>query len=166
MGFNGGTTTTTTARALTAREDLSAEGVPETTIVTNALNIAGEAVLRPRVRCVSLAGVARPVSYELTGPLAALVLDQVWLDLVILGVDAVSAREGATCHFEAEAAINAQMARRAKRVIVVATGDKIGQRAFAIICPCRQLSAVITDDSADPGAVAALREQGVEVIVA
>src|SRR6478752_3242444 len=43
VGLNGGTTTTATARAITAREDLAADG--EITIVTNALNIATEAVL-------------------------------------------------------------------------------------------------------------------------
>ncbi len=66
IGLNGGTTTTATARAITAREDLAADG--EITIVTNALNIATEAVLRPHVQCVSLGGVARPESYEVTGP--------------------------------------------------------------------------------------------------
>lgn len=74
IGLNGGTTTTATSRAITAREDLAADG--EITIVTNALNIATEAVLRPHVQCVSLGGVARPESYEVTGPLATLVLQQ------------------------------------------------------------------------------------------
>src|SRR4051812_29582505 len=40
IGLNGGTTTTATARAITAREDLALDG--EVTIVTNALNIATE----------------------------------------------------------------------------------------------------------------------------
>src|SRR5689334_7530557 len=57
IGLNGGTTTTATARAITAREDLAGDG-GEVTIVTNALNIATEAVLRPHVQCVSLGGVA------------------------------------------------------------------------------------------------------------
>ena len=67
-------------------EDLAADG--EITIVTNALNIATEAVLRPHVQCVSLGGVARPESYEVTGPLATLVLQQLWLDVAIVGVNA------------------------------------------------------------------------------
>ena len=48
IGLNGGTTTTATSRAITAREDLAIDG--EITIVTNALNIATEAVLRPHVQ--------------------------------------------------------------------------------------------------------------------
>src|SRR6478736_1572687 len=98
IGLNGGTTTTATSRAITAREDLAHDG--EITIVTNALNIATEAVLRPHVQCVSLGGVARPESYEVTGPLATLVLQQLWLDVAIVGVNGLSAREGATCRHE------------------------------------------------------------------
>jgi len=61
IGLNGGTTTSATARAITGREDLATDG-GVVTLVTNALNIAAEAVLRPHVQCVSLGGVARPES--------------------------------------------------------------------------------------------------------
>ena len=138
---------------------------PAITVVTNALNIATEMVLRPFVRCVSLGGVARPESYELSGPLASMVLGELWLDTAVIGVDAVSAEAGATCHHEGEAGINALMVQRAERVIVVATGAKLGGRAFARICPASQIDLVVTDDSADPAAVAGLRAAGVTVEV-
>ncbi len=104
IGLNGGTTTTATARAITGREDLVADG-REITLVTNALNIATEAVLRPHVQCVSLGGVARPESYEVIGPLATLVLQQLRLDVAFVGVSGLTAREGASCRDEEEAAI-------------------------------------------------------------
>ena len=93
IGLNGGTTTTATARAITGREDLAADG-GEITLVTNALNIATEAVLRPHVQCVSLGGVARPESYEVTGPLATLVLQQLWLDVAFVGVNGLTGARG------------------------------------------------------------------------
>jgi DeoR family transcriptional regulator of aga operon len=161
IGLNGGTTTTATARAVTAREDLAAVG--ELTIVTNALNIATEAVLRPHVQCVSLGGVARPESYEVTGPLAALVLQQLWIDVAIVGVNALSAREGATCRHEEEAAIIRAMIERSQQVICVATGDKLGTRTFASICPAEQIDHLVTTVGADRDEVAALREAGVQV---
>jgi DeoR family transcriptional regulator of aga operon len=161
IGLNGGTTTTATARAITAREDLAAEG--EITIVTNALNIATEAVLRSHVQCVSLGGVARPESYEVTGPLATLVLQQLWLDVAIVGVNALSAREGATCRHEEEAAIIRTMIERSKEVICVATGDKLGVRTFASICPAARIDHLVTTVDADRDEVDALREAGVEV---
>ena len=117
VGFNGGTTTSATARRLAARADLAASSVrPSMTVVTNALNIATEMVLRPYVRTVTLGGVARPQSYELTGPLASLVLEQLWLDVLVLGVDGFDAAGGASCFHEGEAGVNAQMVARSDRV--------------------------------------------------
>ncbi len=162
VGLNGGTTTTATARAITARDDLvDADG--EVTIVTNALNIATEAVLRPHVQCVSLGGVARPESYEVTGPLAQLVLGQLWLDVAIVGVNGLSAREGATCRHEEEAAIIRTMIERSKKVICVATGDKLGARTFASICPAARIDHLVTTVGADRAEVDALRDAGVDV---
>ena len=161
IGLNGGTTTTATSRAITAREDLAADG--EITIVTNALNIATEAVLRPHVQCVSLGGVARPESYEVTGPLATLVLQQLWLDVAIVGVNALSAREGATCRHEEEAAIIRTMIERSQQVICVATGEKLGLRTFAPICPAERIDHLVTTVGADRDEVEALRAAGVQV---
>ncbi|MGW5238543.1 DeoR/GlpR family DNA-binding transcription regulator [Monashia sp. NPDC004114] len=161
IGLNGGTTTTATARAITGREDLADGG--EVTIVTNALNIATEAVLRPHVQCVSLGGVARPESYEVTGPLATLVLQQLWLDVAIVGVNGLTAREGATCRHEEEAAIIRTMIERSKQVICVATGDKLGVRTFASICPATRIDHLVTTAGAAQAEVDALRDAGVDV---
>ncbi len=162
IGLNGGTTTTATARAITSREDLAVDG-GEVTIVTNALNIATEAVLRPHVQCVSLGGVARPESYEVTGPLATLVMQQLWLDVAIVGVNGLTAREGATCGHEEEAAIIRTMIERSRRVICVATADKLGVRTFAAICPAQRIDHLVTTVDADRAEVDGLREAGVTV---
>ena len=164
VGFNGGTTTSATARRLAARADLASSAQrPAITVVTNALNIATEMVLRPFIRCVTLGGVARQESYELSGPLASMVLNELWLDTVFLGVDGVSAQAGATCRHEGEAGINALMVERADRVVVVATGDKVGRRAFARICPTARIDVLVTDPSAPDDDVRALRAAGVTV---
>ena len=164
VGFNGGTTTSATARKLAARADLAASSRrPSITVVTNALNIATEMVLRPFIRCVSLGGVARPESYELSGPLASMVLSELWLDTVVLGVDGVSGAGGATCEHEGEAGINSLMVQRADRVVVVATGDKVGRRAFARICPSERIQVLVTDATAPAAALDEFRAAGVTV---
>lgn len=160
VAMNGGTTTTTTARTLTARDDLSSRGL---TLVTSALNIAVEAVLRPHVRCVSLGGIPRPESYEVTGPLAAAGLSQLWIDVAILGVNGLSAHEGATCHHEDEAAVSRLMVERARDVIVVAAESKLGERAFTQICAASQITHVVTTADAKDPRVAELREAGADV---
>jgi DeoR family transcriptional regulator of aga operon len=58
------------------------------------------------------------------------------------------------------------MIRRADRVIVVADGSKVDRVYLARICPVTDVSVLVTDASADPAGVAAIRRLGTEVIVA
>jgi DeoR family transcriptional regulator, aga operon transcriptional repressor len=165
VGFNGGRTTTATARRLAVRDDLqSSAGRPGLTVVTNALNIATEMVLRPYIRTVTLGGVVRPYSYELTGDLARLVLDQLWLDVLVLGVEGLDPVAGATCHDDSEAGVNAAMVARARRLVVVAAADKLGTRSFARICGAEEVDVLVTDAGADASVVADLRSAGVDVL--
>jgi DeoR family transcriptional regulator of aga operon len=165
VGLNGGTTTTEVARALATRADLHGDGTnPAVTVVTNALNIAAELTVRQHVKIVVTGGVARPQSYELIGPLAAGVLDGLALDIAFLGVDGIDPVEGATAQHEGEAAINQLMARRSRRVVVVADSSKLGHNTFARICPLGEVDTIVTDSRAEPGTVAAFTEAGLRVI--
>ena len=121
VGLTGGTTTTEVARALAAGRTCPAgpDGA-QLTVVTNALNIANELVVRSRMKIVVTGGVVRPQSYELVGPLATGILRELTLDMAFLGVDAVDATLGAASHHEGEAAMNSLLASRARRVVVIA----------------------------------------------
>ncbi|WP_076472732.1 DeoR/GlpR family DNA-binding transcription regulator [Micromonospora avicenniae] len=171
VGLNGGTTTSATARHLAARhlaarpELAQATNRPALTVVTNALNIATEMVLRPSVRTVILGGVALPQSYELTGPLTSMVMQSLWLDVLFLGVDGFST-DGTSCHDESEAGIDALMVSRARQVVVVAGSEKLGRHSFAKICDASAVHTLVTDDAADERIVADLRTAGVTVLLA
>jgi DeoR C terminal sensor domain/Fructose-bisphosphate aldolase class-II len=154
------------ARALATRPDLNSGPPPVLTIVTNALNIATELAVRQHIKIVTTGGVARPQSYELTGPLATGVLEQVTLDVAILGVDAIDAVAGATAHHEGEASINRLMARQASRVVIVADSSKAGRRAFARICTAREIDVLVTDKGIASDDAAQLEEAGVDIITA
>ncbi|MGH8969935.1 MAG: DeoR/GlpR family DNA-binding transcription regulator [Actinomycetes bacterium] len=165
VGLNGGTTTTEVARVLATRADLSSTATgPALTVVTNALNIANELTVRPHVKIVLTGGVARPQSYELIGPLASAMLTNLSLDVAILGVDAIDVRTGASAHHEGEASINQLMASRARQVMVVADGSKLGQRAFAQICPIEDIDIVVTDSGAPLEADADFANAGVRLV--
>jgi DeoR family transcriptional regulator of aga operon len=167
VGLNGGTTTTEVARALATRPDLGHGGPePAVTVVTNALNIATELAVRQHIKIVTTGGVARPQSYELTGPLATCVLERVTLDVAILGVDGIDVLAGATAHHEGEASINQLMAGRARKVIIVADSSKVGRRAFARICGLAEVDVLVTDTGIAPDDAVALQEAGVEVVTA
>ncbi|MEH0639796.1 DeoR/GlpR family DNA-binding transcription regulator [Streptomyces bottropensis] len=165
VGLTGGTTTTEVARALAARGDLSS-GAPALTVVTNALNIAGELAVRPQFKIVVTGGVARAQSYELVGPLADGVLDRITLDVTVLGVVALDAVHGAAAHDEAEAAVNRLLCERAERVVVAADSSKLGRRAFAWTCATASVNTLITDTAAAPETVRRFEEAGVRVVIA
>jgi DeoR family transcriptional regulator, aga operon transcriptional repressor len=167
VALNGGTTTSEVARALATRPDLQdGTGAPPVTVVTNAMNIANELAVRQHIKIVVTGGVARTQSYELIGPFATLVLEQLALDWAILGVDALDPVAGATAHHEGEASINRLMATRAARVMVVADASKLGQRAFTRVCAPDEIDVIVTDQDADPALLTAFTERGIRVVTA
>ena len=157
IGLTGGTTTTEVSRALADRRDI--------TVVTNALNIAGELAIRTDLRLVVTGGTARSESYELVGPVADRTLEGVNLDLAFVGVDGISTGVGLTTHHEVEAHTNRTMIERARRVVVVTDGSKLGRVAFAVICPLDQVHELITDAGAPIDHVRGFEQAGVAVTV-
>jgi DeoR family transcriptional regulator, aga operon transcriptional repressor len=167
VALNGGTTTTEVARALAVRPELTG-GVDDAqlTVVTNALNIANELLVRSRMKIVVTGGIVRPQSFELVGPLGGAILGEVTFDIALLGADAIDVRLGAAAHNEGEASINAQMVARAKRVVIIADSSKLGGHAFARICPIERVDTLVTDSGAEPAQMAAFEAAGVHVVCA
>lgn len=158
VALSGGTTTGEVARALEWRQDL--------TVVTNSLSIATLLTRRGRVRVVMTGGFVRPESWELVGALAENTFTAVNVGTAVLGADGISAGAGVTTHDETEARTNHAMVTAAQRTVVVADSSKVGRVALAQMAPLDQVSTLITDDAADPDAVARIRASGVEVVLA
>ncbi|WP_369212189.1 DeoR/GlpR family DNA-binding transcription regulator [Streptomyces flavofungini] len=158
VGLTGGTTTTEVARLLADRGPV--------TIVTNAVNIAANLVLRPHVTLIVIGGTARSQSYELVGPIAEKTLADHHTDIAFLGVDGISAAHGCTTHDQLEAATDRSFAFHGSRTVVVADHSKIGRTTFAKICPAADVHTLITDADAPAAELAALGDLGVRVTVA
>ena len=135
-------------------------------VVTNALNIAMEMALKPRIRVVVSGGVARSQSAELVGPWAESALAQATIGTAYVGVDGISTGGGISTHDPVEARTNAALIARAERVIVAADSSKIGRRYPGHMAPLSSVHIIVTDEGADPREVRALRDAGVEVVVA
>lgn len=164
VAMNGGTTTTEVAREIAIAPGLqSPSDGGHVVVVTNAVNIANELTVRPHLRVVVTGGVARALSYELTGALSTLILDKISIDTLFLGVDALSAAVGASAHNEDEAATNAAFVRHAHRVVVVCDSTKLTRTAFARICSIEDVALLITDTGADPELVRLLEAADTEV---
>ena len=158
IALSGGTTTAEVARELADR--------PALTVVTNSLTIAGLAGTRADRQVVVTGGRMRPQSFELVGALAESTFSAIGVGIAILGADGVSARAGVTTHDEVEARANHAMVACARRTVVVADGSKIGRAAGARMAAADEIDAVVTDASADPDALDALRSTGVTIVVA
>lgn len=170
VGLSGGTTTTAVGEALATRPDLAAASAasawPTLTIVTNAINIAAQLAMRPQLKTVVTGGVVHPRSYELTGPYGDLVLQRLTLDIAFVGVNGIDPEIGPTVHHEGEAAVNALLAERATRAVLVADSSKIGHRAFATLGEPGLFDTLITDAGITAAQRTALTQAGYEVVVA
>lgn len=163
VGLSGGTTTTALAAALAARGDLTAQGI---TVVTNAVNIAGQLAMRPEFKVVVTGGVIHSRSFELVGPFVEQLLGGIRLDIAFIGVNGLDAESGATTHDEAEAAVNRMMAERAQQAVIVADSSKIGTATFAHVGGPAEFPLVLTDARIDAVQRDALESAGYEVRIA
>ena len=135
------------------------------TVITNALNIALELSGLPNIRVMMLGGLLRETSYSLVGPDAEQALAKLSADKLFLGVDGLDPVVGVTTPDPLEASLNALMIRVSRETIAVFDASKLGQRSLSVITPVQQLHRAITDNSAEPKLVEALRGAGVDVML-
>src|SRR5262245_8245851 len=153
----------TTTAAIAAR--IGSLRLRSLTVITNALNVAS--VLSPlaNVRLIMIGGLLRQVSSSLVGPQAEQVLRALHADRLFLGVDSLDPEIGLMTPDLLEAQLNALMIDVSQEVVAVADASKFGRRSVSVIAGVERLHKLITDDSAGPEIVEALRARGVEVIL-
>ena len=150
VGISAGSTTWTFARRLAGVDDL--------TIVTNSLRVAEEFRRIDPARIVVLTGGVRTPSDALVGPVAEQALRTLHCDVVFLGVHGVDVTAGLTTPNLAEAETNRALVASGGDLVVLADHTKFGRVGLTTIVPLSAVDTLITDTSADPGAVAAARE--------
>lgn len=157
-----GTTTTAIAYALAEREDLH-----DIVVFTNGINIAlALEVAIPRFTVVVTGGTLRPMQHSLVDPLGSPMLEQINAHTVFLGCNGIEPKNGVTNVNLPEAEIKRRMLGAARRRIIVADGSKVGRVKLAYLCSVDEIDLLITDSSADPAIVKALRERDLEVLLA
>lgn len=166
IGLSGGTTAKAIAAQLGQRTDFESHDGEGLTVVTSAINIAAQLVIRPHIRVVVTGGVVRARSYELVGPYSDLMLERITLDAAFIGVNGLDAVDGPMVDDEREARVNALMAARADQAWVVADSSKIGVRAFATVGEMDLFTGVVTDAGVDRQVAARLGSRGLLVRIA
>lgn len=157
-----GSTVAAAARALAARTDLS-----NVTVVTNGMRVALELEPAiPQVNVIVSGGTLRRQQHSLVNPLGTGMLAELHAHLTIVGCDGLEATAGVTAANAAEAEIGRLMLDAGRRRVVVADSSRLGQVSLVHVLPTDGVDLVITDSGADADVVAALRERGVEVVLA
>lgn len=160
--MGAGTTTAYVARELVARPDLT-----EVTVFTNGLRTALELEPAiPRFSVVVTGGSLRRQQHSLVDPMGGRLLDGIRASTVFLGCGGVHLDSGFTNVNLPDAEMKQRMLRAAGRRIMVADSTKLGRVELAPICPLSGVDLLITGESADPDAVARLRERGLKVELA
>lgn len=159
--LNGGTTTLAVAHAIAQRSD-----VTELRLVTVNVAISLE-VQREGIDVVLLGGQYRPQANSLVGTLTLSSLRRIAADLLVLGVDGIDTRFGATYPHPLEAGVAEAMLERCHGdVVVVADHRKLGVAAGSVGASLEGVVHLITDTAADERLVQEFRRLGIEVILA
>jgi len=154
-----GSTTLAVAHALVARADLD-----DVVIVTNGLAIAlALEPAIPRFTVVVTGGTVRSLQHSLVNPLATTLLDDVRVDLAILGATGVDAEAGVTNVNLPEAEVKRRMVASAARRVLAADSSKLGRVHLGRVATLAELDELITDDAATDAQLAHLRTAGLRI---
>lgn len=156
--LGSGTTTLEVARNLQDRNNL--------TVITNALNIAGQLAHNPKINLIITGGHFRHSELSMIGHITEQALKELRADKVIMGMGAIDIEGGLANDHLAETLTDRAIIHFAREVIVVADHSKFKKVAPALVASIAAINTVVTDDKAPADIVARLRELGKEVILA
>jgi DeoR/GlpR family transcriptional regulator of sugar metabolism len=142
------------------------KGRRELTVITNGLFIAIALLDTPGITVLMPGGFLRRDSVSLTGIGSNHFIRQFNLQKGFFSAKGISLREGLTDVDTSEVAIKRDLVRQVKQVIAIVDGSKWGRVGFASFASLDEVDCIITDQGAPPDMVAAVREAGVNVVIA
>ncbi len=154
--IDAGTTTFHVARHLESKR-------PQ--IITNSLPVANLFASASHVEVVLSGGVVYPRLGVLVGPLAVESFSRMHVDTAIMSAGGLT-EEGVTNSHGLLIEIQRAMIHAARRVILCLDHTKFGRKSLSFLCGLEKFHTVITDSGAPLSLVEALRQRGLEVLVA
>jgi DeoR/GlpR family transcriptional regulator of sugar metabolism len=155
--LDGGSTVLALARLLLDMNKL--------TVVTNSLRVAG-ALAGSGPRLILTGGELRRLSQTFVGPLTEPLISQLHVDAAFMGTVGLSAEEGMTTTDPREAYTKEIVISRARQVILLADGGKIGKVSFVKFGALDKVDVLITDAGAKGKELAKFSKMGIEVVKA
>jgi DeoR/GlpR family transcriptional regulator of sugar metabolism len=152
----------TTALAVAAQiKDLR-----ELTVLTNGIFIALELLQAPGITVLMPGGFLRRDSVSMVGDEGHDFIEQFNFQKGFFGAKGLTLEEGLTDVNSAEVAVKRNLVARARQVIAIVDSSKWGRVGFASFASIAQVDCILTDDGGPPDMVTALRQAGVDVVIA
>ncbi len=134
-------------------------------VITNSLPIANLFAGGNKLEVVLTGGVLYSRLGVLVGPLAAEALSRIRADIAIMGAGGITP-EGISNSHGLLIDIQRAMLTAAKRIIFCLDHTKLGRQSVSWLCDLTRVDVVVTDSKAPEEQVEALRQRGVEVVIA
>ncbi len=147
--IGSGSTTLEVARHLVGRQNL--------TVITNALTVVTLLSQEEGIDLIVTGGFVRRSELSFIGHLTELALRELHPHKVIMGIRAVSLKEGLTNDYMPEVSTDRVIIHAAPQVILVADHTKFGHVAAALVAPMSIVHTLVTDSAIDPRVLANLR---------
>ncbi|MDO4910155.1 MAG: DeoR/GlpR family DNA-binding transcription regulator [Corynebacterium sp.] len=165
IGLTGGSTIRLFAEQLAdwADEQLGSDTI--LTAVTNSIETASRLARSTRIKVLLTGGELNGRSFELTGPFASHVLNQLALDLSFIGVNGIDTNGPGTTD-EYEAIVNRLMVERSLTSYILADHTKFGKRSFSVLRTTGKSPHIITDSPVEASLAQALQTMDYEILQA
>ncbi len=135
------------------------------TVVTNAPNVAMELGAVTDARVILLGGRLHRESASTLGPFTEQSLNELVVDKVFLGTQAVDLKVGLTDTSIQIAQVKRAMLRAARQVILLTDSSKWGCTGFIKIAPLSAMQTIITDTKLPDAAQAAIERLGINLVL-
>ena len=127
-----------------------------------ALSLASNGVSEVQL----LGGTVRAITQAVVGDTALRTMALMRADVAFIGTNALTIDHGLSTADSQEAAIKSAFVTNAHRVVVLCDSSKLGNDYLVSFASLDEIDVVITDAAAPAAYVEALREHGIDVIIA
>jgi DeoR family transcriptional regulator of aga operon len=156
--LGSGTTVLEAARNLRSRQNL--------TVITNSLPVVNVLAGLETITLICLGGILRDSELSFIGHLTEQALAEVRADKVLIGTRAISLGQGLTNDYLPETMTDRAILKAGRQVVVVADHTKFGRISTALLAPVDSVHTIVTDSRPPDDFLAAMKEGGIQVIIA
>lgn len=141
-------------------------GAPPLSILTTGLNALLSLKGSSQHKLILPGGVLRSNAMSLGGRLVENTLSGMSFDTAYIGADSIDPAFGLSTFDEDEAHLTRAMIDASRRVVVLADASKFSSPTLHRICDLSKLDLLVSDESLPPDIRSAVREKGVELLLA